>query len=425
MKKVAREVVAVAKELVAGDVGYSLFVKYPHDGRHMTLYNYSSMKKYESLAKKMGGKIGDSGFVLDSDRDELDFTTIAFRNKEDAQDFHKAMDDRNYWKRLELHADDRRFFPKVRYVEWDRIDPSDEVAMRDLRTDRHKLTAKMGKDIASLLAPKGAWVFMNTMTKENFLQFTTKVNSDLVNFHLLITRKGTDADVKLQKIHRAVAQRPIVKKFSNIEDKGEARIAKWVNRVMKSKYNTDKIAKELVAMAKEMTARDISEDAAKKKFDAIKKKVDKVTKSSEKLYQVMRSIDGELSSLAGSVSDSGEIKRGSDLQKSVESAKKLVGEVVRGLSSAGYNSARVVKAADADLEAIAEVVKNNKFLKLKRPLKDLGLRNVDFNTYDPPMPGAMWKMKTKRGKTVAIVNKKHADPSSGDVVVGEFIVGYM
>jgi len=84
-----------------------------------------------------------------------------------------------------------------------------------------------------------------------------------------------------------------------------------------------------------------------------------------------------------------------------------------------------VAAADADLEAIAEVVKGNSFMSLKGPLKKLGLRNVDFITADPPMPPAYWSMKTRRGKKVLIVNKKHADAGSRDIVVGDFVIGYM
>lgn len=83
--------------------------------------------------------------------------------------------------------------------------------------------------------------------------------------------------------------------------------------------------------------------------------------------------------------------------------------------------AKELISADADLEAIAEVVKNNKFLSLRNPLKKMGLKKVDFSHAGFPH----WSMKTRRGKTVAIVNKKHADPSSGDVVVGDFVVGYL
>jgi hypothetical protein len=97
--------------------------------------------------------------------------------------------------------------------------------------------------------------------------------------------------------------------------------------------------------------------------------------------------------------------------------KKIARELVK--------VARDLTSSDPDLEAIAEVVRNNRFMSLKNPLKQLGLRNVDFNTYDPPMPDAMWKMKTRKGKTVAILNKKYADAGSGDIVVGDFIVGYM
>ena len=84
-------------------------------------------------------------------------------------------------------------------------------------------------------------------------------------------------------------------------------------------------------------------------------------------------------------------------------------------------------AADPDIEAVAEVVREEGFMGLKvgRALKALGMKNVDFKTYDPPMPGAMWKMKNRRGKTIAIVNKKYVNPGSKDIVVGQLVVGYL
>ena len=87
--------------------------------------------------------------------------------------------------------------------------------------------------------------------------------------------------------------------------------------------------------------------------------------------------------------------------------------------------AEALMAKDADLEAVAELVDERNFMKLERPLKQLGMRNVDMVMNDPPMPPAMWKMKTRRGKTIVIVNKKYADAGSQDIVKGSFVIGYM
>ncbi len=73
--------------------------------------------------------------------------------------------------------------------------------------------------------------------------------------------------------------------------------------------------------------------------------------------------------------------------------------------------------SDSDLEAVKEVIRNNKFLELREPLTKLGFK-VDF-MYEPH---TMYTAK-KSGQTLVIINKKYVEDA--DFVHGEIAMGFM
>ena len=75
------------------------------------------------------------------------------------------------------------------------------------------------------------------------------------------------------------------------------------------------------------------------------------------------------------------------------------------------------KISDVDMEATKELIKNNAFLKLRKPLTDMGFK-VDFVT--EPMP--MYTAK-KSGQALVILNKKYV--SEPDFVHGEIAMGIL
>jgi hypothetical protein len=79
-------------------------------------------------------------------------------------------------------------------------------------------------------------------------------------------------------------------------------------------------------------------------------------------------------------------------------------------------------AADVDLEVVAGVVRNNSFLSLRHPLERMNIGKV---TLDDSGDYMCWMIKTRNGKTIAIVNKKGATHGSGDIVVRDLVIGYL
>ena len=79
-------------------------------------------------------------------------------------------------------------------------------------------------------------------------------------------------------------------------------------------------------------------------------------------------------------------------------------------------------AADVDLEVVAGVVRNNSFLSLRHPLERMNIGKV---TLDDAGDYMHWMIKTRNGKTIAIVSKKGATPGSGDIVVRDLVIGYL
>ena len=79
------------------------------------------------------------------------------------------------------------------------------------------------------------------------------------------------------------------------------------------------------------------------------------------------------------------------------------------------------KKTDVDLEKVKEIVKNGKFLNLRSELEKAGFKKVDFNYAG----GAHWDFKGKAGKTIVIINKSNVDVSPNDIVVGNFVIGYL
>ena len=84
--------------------------------------------------------------------------------------------------------------------------------------------------------------------------------------------------------------------------------------------------------------------------------------------------------------------------------------------------AKLLQAVDPDLQAVANVVKSGSFMSLRGALTNLKLGKVDFHMGDGP---AMWVIKTKRGKTIGIVNDKDAEPTPSEISVNGFVVGYL
>jgi hypothetical protein len=79
---------------------------------------------------------------------------------------------------------------------------------------------------------------------------------------------------------------------------------------------------------------------------------------------------------------------------------------------------------DDDIERISSIVKDNKFLGLRPHLIKAGYTNVNFIDSDS-LPSPMWNIKTKSGKPIVVINKKYADASPTDTVVGDYVIGYM
>jgi len=82
----------------------------------------------------------------------------------------------------------------------------------------------------------------------------------------------------------------------------------------------------------------------------------------------------------------------------------------------------IIKASNPDLDAVVEVVKANSFMSLRGPLTKLNIGKVDYFSGD--MGPSHWSIKTRRG-TIVIVSKTGADIGPNDIVVGNFVVGYI
>ena len=77
---------------------------------------------------------------------------------------------------------------------------------------------------------------------------------------------------------------------------------------------------------------------------------------------------------------------------------------------------------DENLEAVANVVRQHSFLTLRVPLEKLGIGKVSMMDSGDCM---MWKIQTRRGK-IGIVSRRCADTvSRDDIIVGNFVVGYL
>lgn len=85
------------------------------------------------------------------------------------------------------------------------------------------------------------------------------------------------------------------------------------------------------------------------------------------------------------------------------------------------NIANTICAVDSELESVARIVAENKFLDLREPLKKIGFRSIGFNYAGGPH----WEVKTRSGKTIVVINKSNAEPSEKDIVVGDFVIGYL
>ena len=83
--------------------------------------------------------------------------------------------------------------------------------------------------------------------------------------------------------------------------------------------------------------------------------------------------------------------------------------------------AKMKKAGDPILESVAKAIAGKSFMSLRAPLTALGMGKVD--TYEGDQMA--WMIRSKRGKTIAVVHKSGADIGSGDVVVGDLVVGYL
>jgi hypothetical protein len=79
-------------------------------------------------------------------------------------------------------------------------------------------------------------------------------------------------------------------------------------------------------------------------------------------------------------------------------------------------------ANDPILESVVDVVAGYSFLSLRRPLESLGLGRVSMDDSGDSM---IWQIKVRSGKTIGITSIKGAKPDLGDIVVGNFVVGYL
>jgi hypothetical protein len=118
------------------------------------------------------------------------------------------------------------------------------------------------------------------------------------------------------------------------------------------------------------------------------------------------------------------IETNGNVSMSEEDMKK---QIVEKLDKLGADELRKVRellklSSDSVLESVAEVVKKNEFMGLRRPLESLNLGKVIMNDSGSHM---MWVIRTRSGKTIAIVSKGGAKPDASDIVVGNFIVGYL
>jgi len=103
-----------------------------------------------------------------------------------------------------------------------------------------------------------------------------------------------------------------------------------------------------------------------------------------------------------------------DFTKSVASDLKCASELVF--------VAKQLAGSDATLESVADVVAGRSFMSLRRPLESLGLGRVSMDDSGNSM---MWMIKTGNGKTIGISSKNGVKIDSGDIVVGNFVVGYL
>jgi hypothetical protein len=80
------------------------------------------------------------------------------------------------------------------------------------------------------------------------------------------------------------------------------------------------------------------------------------------------------------------------------------------------------KAADSTLQQVAEAVKGHELMSMRKPLeKVFKKRDIDF-TFEPH-PSFHIKHK---GKTIIIVSKNNVEKvDSSDVVVGNYVIGYL
>ncbi len=79
-----------------------------HDGKNVHVFGYNQMPKTLSIAKKMGGRVTETGVDFDSEGDPQDWADIVFRSKDDAIAFAKAVD----WDR----ADARMHYKDVKVL---------------------------------------------------------------------------------------------------------------------------------------------------------------------------------------------------------------------------------------------------------------------------------------------------------------------
>lgn len=82
-------------------------------------------------------------------------------------------------------------------------------------------------------------------------------------------------------------------------------------------------------------------------------------------------------------------------------------------------------SSDAVLESVADVVKNNSFMGLLRPLENLNIGKVSMVEPEPQLPYGFWRIRTRSGKTIIVISRNGASPSGSDIVVGNFVVGYL
>lgn len=89
------------------------------DGRFMRLFDYDNraIDRAQVTSLLFKGETVESGVMIDKDGDPKDVLFLKFPTTELAQQFHAAID----WTKMELHIEDRPYFPETVYVDWDAI----------------------------------------------------------------------------------------------------------------------------------------------------------------------------------------------------------------------------------------------------------------------------------------------------------------